>query len=101
MKLPARAHGPSKSRGDPLLAHKLEDAERLRFMNREDTTISASGRARVAASNAHRAPRAVWLRGIDARYVVAVALFDAVMAFSPEHWPCERLDGGVEGGCSV
>jgi hypothetical protein len=36
-----------------------------------------------------------------ARYVVAVALFDAVMAFSAEHRLCERLDGGVEGECSV
>jgi len=26
-----------------------------------------------------------------------VALFDAVMAFSVEHRPSERLDGGVEG----
>ena len=27
-------------------------------------------------------------------------LTDAVMAFSAEDRPCERLDGGVQGGCS-
>ena len=60
MKLPARAHGPQPviTREDPLLAHKLEDAGAVEVHD-EETTISASGRARVAASNARRTPQAV------------------------------------------